>query len=132
MTIGAALLLIAAGAVLRFAIATTAVYGIDLHMIGDILMAVGAVGLLLWLVIWLPRTRARTSRPPYQPPPPPADVPRRDGYYPAERYPADRYPPDRYPPDRYPADRYPPERYPAERYPADNTPTLRYEDPYSR
>ena len=117
MTIGAALLLIAAGAVLRFAVATTAIYGIDLHMIGDILMAVGAVGLLLWLVIWLPRTRARASRPPYQPPPPPADVPRRDGYYPADRYPADRYSPD---------------RYPAGQYPGDNTPTLRYGDPYSR
>ena len=112
MTIGAALFLIAAGAVLRFAVSTTSVYGIDLHMIGDILMAVGAVGLLLWLVIWLPRTRARASRPPYQPPPPPADVPRRDGYYPAERYPADRYP--------------------AGHYPGDNTPTLRYGDPYSR
>ena len=117
MTIGAALLLIAAGAVLRFAIATTAFYGIDQHMIGHNLMAVGAVGLLLWLVIWLPRTRARTSRPPYQPPPPPADMPRRDGYYPAERYRGDRYPPD---------------RYLADRYPADNAPTLRYEDPYSR
>jgi hypothetical protein len=94
MTIGAALLLIAAGAVLRFAVATIAVYGIDLHMIGDILMAVGAVGLLLWLVIWLPRTRTR--RPPYQPPPPPADVPRRDAYYPGDRYPTRRYE-DQYP-----------------------------------
>lgn len=81
MTIGAALLLIAGGAILRFAVATTVIFGIDLHMIGDILMIVGAVGLLLWLVIWLPRTRVRSQRPPYQPPPPPVDVPRRDAYY---------------------------------------------------
>lgn len=59
MTIGAALFLVAAGAVLRFAVATTAIFGIDLRTVGDILMAVGAVGLLLWLVVWLPHTRSR-------------------------------------------------------------------------
>ncbi len=101
MTKGAALLLIAAGAVLRFAVATTTVYGIDLHMIGDILMAVGAVGLVLWLVIWLPRSRSRRAA--YEAPP---DVPPR----PREPYRDGRYG-DGYPADQAPADRYPTEPY---------------------
>ena len=40
MTIGAALLLIAAGAILRFAINTVSTHGINVHTIGDILMIV--------------------------------------------------------------------------------------------
>ena len=108
MTIGAALLLIAAGAVLRFAISTPTVGGVDLYIIGDILMGVGVLGLVLWLVIWLPRTRSR--RAPYEPP---ADVPPGRGQY----RPADRYPADRYPADGAPADRYPTEPYREEQYP---------------
>lgn len=106
MTIGAALLLIAAGAVLRFAISTAVVGGVNLYIIGDILMAVGALGLVLWLVIWLPRSRRRRAV--YEPPPPPADMPRRDPYR-RDGYPEDRYPPpgDRYPTEPYPQDQYP-------------------------
>ena len=44
MTIGAALLLIAVGAILRFAVQTVSTHGIDLHTIGDILMIIGVVG----------------------------------------------------------------------------------------
>lgn len=121
MTIGAALLLIAAGAVLRFAIATSSIYGVDLHIIGDILMGVGALGLVLWLVVWLPRTR---SRRPYEPPPPPPDVSRRDAYrdpyrgqrYPNDPYRAGSYPADPYAGQRYPADQYPTKPYPGEPY----------------
>ncbi|MBO0776474.1 MAG: hypothetical protein J2P34_09175 [Actinobacteria bacterium] len=118
MTIGAALLLIAVGAVLRFAVATTTVFGIDLPIIGDILMGVGALGLVLWLVVWLPRTRSR--RPVYEPPPPPADYPRRDPYrgqrYPGDPYRAGSYPSDPYAGQRYSGDQYPTKPYPGEPY----------------
>lgn len=59
MTIGAALLLIAAGAILRFAINTVSTHGINVHTIGDILMIVGVIGLLIWLFVWAPWVRNR-------------------------------------------------------------------------
>jgi hypothetical protein len=61
MTVGAALLLIAAGAVLRFAISTVSTHGVNLHTIGDILMAIGVAGLVLWMVVWAPWARSRRS-----------------------------------------------------------------------
>ena len=61
MTIGAALLLIAAGAILRFAINTVSTHGINVHTIGDILMIVGVIGLLLWLFVWAPWVRNRRA-----------------------------------------------------------------------
>jgi hypothetical protein len=61
MKIGAALVLLAAGAILRFALATTATHGIDLRAVGDILMIVGALGLVLWLIVWAPWARGRRS-----------------------------------------------------------------------
>ena len=54
MTIGAALLLIAVGAILRFAVQTVSTHGFNVHTIGDILMLIGILGLLLWLFIWGP------------------------------------------------------------------------------
>jgi hypothetical protein len=51
MGIGFSLLLVAAGAILRFAVTATA-SGIDLHTVGVVLMVVGAVGLLLSLIFW--------------------------------------------------------------------------------
>jgi hypothetical protein len=65
MGIGTSLLLIAVGAVLRFAI-TVSTHGFNIHTIGVILMIVGAVGLLislLWLTVWRDRqTRAAPAR----------------------------------------------------------------------
>jgi hypothetical protein len=58
MRIGAALALIAIGAILRFGIAITMTHGLDLQIIGDILMGVGLLGLILWLIIWSPRSRS--------------------------------------------------------------------------
>ena len=51
MSIGASLFLIAAGAILAFAV-TAEVSGIDLSTVGWILMIVGGIGLVLSLVLW--------------------------------------------------------------------------------
>ncbi len=56
MTIGASLLLIAVGAVLKFAVTAT-VSGIDISTVGVVLMVVGAVGLVLGLVMMASRRR---------------------------------------------------------------------------
>ena len=61
MRIGAALVLIAVGAILRFALTTVESHGLYLHTVGDILMIVGVVGLLLWVFIWGPWARKRTT-----------------------------------------------------------------------
>jgi len=58
MRIGASLLLIAVGAVLKFAV-TKRLNGIDVGTVGVILMIVGAVGLLITLVMM--STRRRTD-----------------------------------------------------------------------
>jgi Flp pilus assembly protein protease CpaA len=50
MTIGAALFLIAVGAILNFAV-TAEFAGIDLQTVGLILMIIGAIGLVLGLVL---------------------------------------------------------------------------------
>jgi Domain of unknown function (DUF6458) len=51
MGIGVSLILIAAGAILTWAVSAT-VNGVDINTIGVILMVVGAVGLLLSLMFW--------------------------------------------------------------------------------
>jgi hypothetical protein len=61
MRIGAALALIAVGAILRFALTTVVTHGVYLHTVGDILMGVGVVGLILWLFVWGPWARNRSS-----------------------------------------------------------------------
>ncbi|HEX9033313.1 MAG TPA: hypothetical protein VF834_15855 [Streptosporangiaceae bacterium] len=61
MRIGAALVLIAIGAILRFALATVSIHGFYLHTIGVILMAVGVLGLILWLLVWAPWARGRSA-----------------------------------------------------------------------
>ena len=58
MRIGASLVLIALGAILKFAVKTH-VNGVDLGAVGVILMIVGAVGLLI--TIALLTTRRRTD-----------------------------------------------------------------------
>jgi hypothetical protein len=63
MTIGAAFFLIAVGAILRFAVNASSTHGINIHTIGDILLIVGAVGLVLSLAFMAPwARRRRTSR----------------------------------------------------------------------
>ena len=51
MTLGTSLFLVAVGAILRYAV-TASVSGIDLQVVGLILMIVGAIGAIL-SVIWM-------------------------------------------------------------------------------
>ena len=51
MTVGTSLVLIAAGAILKYAVTAT-VAGINLHTVGVILMVVGVVGLVIGLFIF--------------------------------------------------------------------------------
>ncbi len=57
MRIGSSLLLIALGAVLRFAITNQSNHGVNYWTIGVILMIVGAVGLLISLPLMTTRRR---------------------------------------------------------------------------
>jgi hypothetical protein len=94
MTIGAGILLIAVGAILRFGISTVSTHGFGVHTIGDILMLVGALGVVLWLLVFAPwAPRARSRRTVYR-----EEVPPRRVY--REEVPPDAVPPTR----RYPAD----------------------------
>lgn len=59
MGLGTSLFLIAVGAILKFAITTTA-HGVNINTIGVILMIVGAVGLvisLFYMTMWADRRR---------------------------------------------------------------------------
>jgi uncharacterized membrane protein YidH (DUF202 family) len=55
MSIGASIVLIAVGAILRFAVSLRSTFAgasVNWHIVGDILMAVGIVGLIISL-IWM-------------------------------------------------------------------------------
>jgi hypothetical protein len=58
MRLGTAIVLLALGAVLTFALRVD-VSGIDLQVVGWILMAAGALGIVLELAVWAPRQRRR-------------------------------------------------------------------------
>jgi hypothetical protein len=60
MRIGAGIFLFAVGAILRFALGPVSAHGFNIHVIGVILMAAGAVGALLTL--WLERVRRAPGR----------------------------------------------------------------------
>jgi len=62
MKIGAALVLLAVGAILRFALTTVVTHGVYLHTVGDILMIVGAIGLVIWFFVWGPVSRSSRTR----------------------------------------------------------------------
>ena len=51
MGIGTGIFLLALGAILRFAVTTTA-KGVNIQTVGNILMIVGALGILLSLFFW--------------------------------------------------------------------------------
>lgn len=89
MTIGASIFLIAVGAILKFAV-TESVAGIDIQVVGVILMVAGGLGLLLGLflmaqarrvvpveqqaVVQQPVVQQPVYNDPNQPPPPPPAV----------------------------------------------------------
>ena len=52
MGLGVGIFLIAVGAILAFAVNVSTGGGVDLHTVGYILLAVGALGILLSLVFW--------------------------------------------------------------------------------
>jgi cation transporter-like permease len=76
MTIGTSIVLIAIGAILKYAV-TAHVSGIDLQTVGTILMIVGILGLILSLLYtfaWSAGARRRRDPDYYDaPPPPPRD-----------------------------------------------------------
>jgi UPF0716 family protein affecting phage T7 exclusion len=60
MTTGAGIVLVAAGAILRFAVPATFIHGVDLRVAGVIVMLPGVVALMLSLLVWGPLSRRRT------------------------------------------------------------------------
>lgn len=72
MGLGVGIFLVAAGAILAFAVnVDTAAQGVNLHTIGLILLGVGALGILLSMVFWSSwggpgafRRRTTTNLPP--------------------------------------------------------------------
>jgi hypothetical protein len=71
MSTGAAITLIAIGAILRYAVATTSTHGLNLHAVGVILILAGVLGLLLSLLfttLGRRRNRPASYSHPTQPP----------------------------------------------------------------
>lgn len=56
MRLGTGIFLLALGAILTFAV-TVQVQGLDLRVVGWILMAVGALAIVVELAVWAPRRR---------------------------------------------------------------------------
>lgn len=63
MGIGAGILLIAVGAILTFA-TDWSVSGVNLDVVGVVLMITGVVGIALFLMVWGPRRREVPLNPP--------------------------------------------------------------------
>jgi hypothetical protein len=61
MSTGTALLLIAVGAILRFAVAATSSHGLNVHVVGVILILIGVIGLVLSLVMSSPLNPRRVG-----------------------------------------------------------------------
>jgi hypothetical protein len=60
MRLGTAIVLLALGAILTFALRFD-VSGVDLQVVGWILMIVGALGIVLEVAVWGPRSRRRVT-----------------------------------------------------------------------
>ena len=78
MSTGTCIALIAVGAILRFAVTTQRTHGVNVHVVGVIVLLAGVLGLLLSLLVWSPLNpnRRRAARPPAYdsgPPPPAAE-----------------------------------------------------------
>lgn len=67
MSTGTCIALIALGAILRYAVTTTQTHGINVHVVGLIVLLAGVLGLLLSMLVWSPlnpnrRRAARVAR----------------------------------------------------------------------
>ncbi|MFD2091744.1 DUF6458 family protein [Blastococcus deserti] len=60
MRLGTAIVLLALGAILTFALRVD-LSGVDLQVVGWILMIVGALGIVLEVAVWGPRSRRRVT-----------------------------------------------------------------------
>jgi hypothetical protein len=89
MRLGTAIVLLALGAILTFALRAD-VSGIDLQVVGWILMIVGALGIVLEVAVWGPRSRRRVTHTEATPAPPPPLAVRCSG--PRRTRPTDRLP----------------------------------------
>ena len=77
MSTGAGVTLIAVGAILRFALAPGSPHGLNVHVVGVVLILAGVLGLLLSLLVWGPLSRRRNRPAGYdQAAPPPGQQPR--------------------------------------------------------
>jgi len=61
MRLGTGIVLLALGAILTFALRVD-LNGVDLQVVGWILMIVGALGIVLELAVWGPRQRRRVTQ----------------------------------------------------------------------
>ena len=59
VSIGVAVTLIAAGGILRFTVAATSTHGLNVHVVGVILILAGLLGLVLSLLVWVLLNRRR-------------------------------------------------------------------------
>ena len=57
MTIGASVFCLVAGAILTFGIERDSTEGVNLDNVGIILMLAGAIGLVVYTIVWAPRRR---------------------------------------------------------------------------
>jgi hypothetical protein len=62
MGTGTCVALIAIGAILRFALSAGSPHGLNVHVVGVVLIGAGALGLLLSLLVWGPLNPARRRR----------------------------------------------------------------------
>jgi hypothetical protein len=74
MTTGTGIVLVAAGAILRFAVPATFIHGLDLRVVGVIVMLPGVIALLLSLLVWGPLSRRRNHSGGYRSETPPRRV----------------------------------------------------------
>ncbi len=68
MRLGTAIVLLALGAILTFAVEFD-VSGIDIRVVGWILMIVGALGIVLEMAVWGPRSRRSVTTTEHAAPP---------------------------------------------------------------
>lgn len=59
MSTSVGIVLVAAGAILRFAVPATYILGLNVHVVGVIVMLAGVIALLLSLLVWGPLSRRR-------------------------------------------------------------------------